>query len=863
MVRVKFLTWIRELPVIILLAAGAISGFSAISQATGLGTTRSHSLTLVSIDLFPEEATLRGLNASQRFVVLGKFSDGLQRDVTSSCRFDLTDENIARIEGASRIVGLSQGETRMRVEIEGHEAEAQIQVEELNEEEKTLSFTRDLGPILTKHGCNSSGCHGGVKGAGGFKLSLNVLYPEDDYKWIVEGGTFEVLKAQSDDPKVPRIDLEMPENSLLLLKPTMSVSHGGGLKFPEDSPDYRTISEWIQGGAPYGEETEGEVVHIDRVEVFPREFVLEPGGSQQLVVMAHLSNGWREDISDQVLYASTNPEVVSVGSDGRVKAVARGETSIMIRAAGQAVSVLAGVITDVIPNYPDIPRENFIDEYVFAKLRRFNIVPSDLSSDAEFLRRACLDLAGTLPPPGRVREFLSSQDPRKREELVEILLNSPEYVEYWTFRFSQLLRVSRNPNGGTVEFSNAYWEWIRDSIAQNKPYDQMARERISAQGWDGPSRHFTSFATENAPAGPQNVMAEEVRVFMGRRLDCAQCHNHPFDTWSQDQFWGLSAFFGKLSQAGWSDHSDMIIFDNAAGRDYAWGQPEENAKVIHPRTKEEVQPTLPDGTRLPREQYTDPRRALAEWITSHPDFAQTAANRIWSGFFGRGIVDPVDDFRSTNPPSHPDLLAALANDFKAHGHDLKHLIRSIVRSRTYQLSSIPNETNRDDTTNYSHFLPKPLDAEIFLDAISQLSGVTDEKYLDTTEGHVPVGTRAMNLKDWSISHSEFLEIHGRYDRKGKKNNAEPNVAQALHAFAGRTFNEKLSQEGGRVDKLLKSGASNRSSIEELYLVALSRFPTEEEVNGLEEVLVESSAKRTTLEDMVWALMSSREFSYNH
>ncbi len=858
----RVLTRIRSLAALGLLAIGITTGFSTLSQGRSLGTAPSHALTLVSIELFPEEATLRGLDSSQRFVVLGKFSDGLERDVTASCRFDVADPDIAGIEEASRIVGLSPGETRMRVAMDGHEAEARIQVEELTRE-KTFTFTRDLGPILTKHGCNSSGCHGGVKGANGFKLSLNSLYPEDDYRWIVEGGTFEVLTDESDEPKVPRIDLEVPENSLLLLKPTMAVVHGGGLKFTEDSPDYRTISGWIQAGAPYGEETEQEVIQTDRVEVFPRKFVLEPGGSQQLVVMAHLSNGWSEDISDQVLYASNNPDVVSVDGDGRVTAVAKGETSIMIRAAGQAVTALAGVITDVIPNYPDVPKTNLIDEYVFAKLRRFNIVPSELSSDAEFLRRVCLDLAGTLPPPKRVREFLSSQDPLKRDKLVETLMSSPEYVEYQTFRFSQLLRVARGQNGSAAEFSTAYHDWLRDGIARNKPYDQVARERIAGQGWDGASRHMMRFATENDPTGPQNVMAEQVRVFMGRRLDCAQCHNHPFDTWSQDQFWGLTAFFGKLVQIGWGDQSDTVIFDNADGRDYAWGQPPENAKVIHPRTKEEVEATLPDGTRLPPEKYGDPRMALAEWMTSHPHFAEATVNRIWSDFFGRGIVDPVDDFRSTNPPSHPDLLAALADDFETHGYDLRRLIQTIVGSRTYQLSSIPNQTNQHDTTNYSHFRPKPLEPEIYLDAISQVAGVTDEVYVDTTEGHRPVGTRAMVLKDWDMRHSPFMEIHGRYNRAKQKSKLEPTLLQALHAFAGRSFNEKLAKEGGRIDNFLKSGASNREIIDELYLYALTRFPTEEEVGELAGILSESPSRRNTLEDVVWALISSREFAYNH
>ena len=499
-------------------------------------------------------------------------------------------------------------------------------------------------------------------------------------------------------------------------------------------------------------------------------------------------------------------------------------------------------------------------------------------------------MAGTLPPPNRVREFLASQDPQKRDKLIETLLDSPEYVDYWTYRFSQLFRVGRLVNGGTTEFNAAYWEWIRDSVIDGKPYDQMARERISAQGWDGPSRHFSRFATENDPTGPQQVMGEQIRLFIGRRLDCAQCHNHPFDSWSQDQFWGLTAFFGSLVQVGWSDESDMVIFDNPAGRDYAWGQSEDVAKVIHPRTKKEVKATLPDGTPLPPERQFDPRMALAEWITEHPHFAEATVNRIWSYFFGRGIVDPVDDFRSTNPPSHPDLLTALADDFRNQGgeqirvrggiggpdlltaladdfrnqgHDLKKLIRTIVRSRAYQLTSVPNETNRHDTTNYSHFQPRPLDAELFLDAISFVTGVTDEEYLDTTRGHEPVGTRAMNLKNWSIDHSMFMEVHGRYDRAGKPNRTGPTLLQALHSFSGRTYNEKLGREGGRLDQMIRSGRSNREIVEELYLLAFTRLPSQDEFDRLERLLEESPSRKTTLQDLTWALISSREFAYNH
>ena len=859
----KFATGFGGSPTILPLVLAVVLSLSVASpQGEPLAPASSHALTLVSVEVFPEKVDLRGAEPSQRFVVLGTFSDGLQRDVTSRSSFHVDNGEVAKIDGSSRIVGVSEGDARVRVEVEGHTAEAAVHVQDLVQE-KTFSFTRDVGSILTKHGCNSSDCHGGVKGQGGFKLSQNSLYPEDDYKWILEGGTFHVLTDKSDEPKVPRIDLKEPEKSLLLMKPTMAVAHGGGPRFALDSRDYRTILGWIQAGAPFGEAADKGTAGIDGVEVFPHKFVLEPGGTQQLVVMAHLSDGRSQDISDQVLYSSINPAVVSVGNDGTVKAVGKGETAIMIRAAGHAVSALAGVITDLIPNYPAVSEKNYIDEYVFAKLRRFNIVPSALSSDAEFLRRVCLDLAGTLPPPNRVREFLTSQDPQKREKLIDTLLDSPEYIDYWTYRFSQLFRVGRLVNGGTTEFNAAYWEWIRDSVIDGKPYDQMARERISAQGWDGPSRHFTRFATENDPTGPQEVMGEQIRLFMGRRLDCAQCHNHPFDSWSQDQFWGLTAFFGSLVQVGWSDETDMVIFDNPAGRDYAWGQPEEVAKVIHPRTKKEVEATLPDGTPLPADRQFDPRMALAEWITGHPHFAEAAVNRIWSYFFGRGIVDPVDDFRSTNPPSHPDLLAALADEFRSQGHDLKKLIRTIVRSRSYQLTSVPNETNRHDTTNYSHFQPRPLDAELFLDAISFVTGVTDEKYLDTTRGHEPVGTRAINLKNWSIDHSQFMEVHGRYDRAGKPNKPGPTLLQALHSFAGRTYNEKLGRKGGRLDRMIRSGRSNEEIVEELYLLAFTRFPSRDELDRLLRLLEESPSRKTTLEDLTWALISSREFAYNH
>ena len=649
----------------------------------------------------------------------------------------------------------------------------------------------------------------------------------------------------------PRIDLEEPEKSLLLLKATFEVPHGGGQRFTVDSEEYRTVLDWIGRGAPFGEQAEDEIAPVERVEVFPRAAVLDKTGRRQLLVTAHLSNGRREDITDRVLYVSNNPQVVEVSPEGLVKVVGTGETAVMIRAAGHATSASFGVIASPVSNYPDLPpAHNFIDEHVFAKLRKFNIIPSNVCSDEEFLRRVCLDLTGTLPPPPRVREFLASKDPQKRERLIEALLDSPEYVDFWTFRFADFFRV--------MWTKQPYRTWLRNSIAQNKPYDQMARERIAAQGNAGPGGHY--FKRTGELLLPHQKMTEDVRVFLGRRLDCAQCHNHPFETWSQNQFWGMAAFFGRLSRI----REGNLVLDDPAGH----GERREGPQVIHPRSKQEVEPRFLDGTLLPESERADPRWQLAEWMTSrrNPYFAKVIVNRMWSYFLGRGLVNPVDDFRSTNPATHPDLLEALARDFVDHGYDLKHFIRLIVQSRTYELSGTPNETNKEDRINYSRTLPRRLDAEVLLDAISRVSGVDEDFVIHhfVGGGVEPPGTRAIHVPA-EITPSHFLNVFGRPGLRETMpvRNLDPNLGQALHMLVGSTYSDKISREGGRLDGLLKKGASDREIVEEFYLAALSRFPAQEEVAGLEKAIGQSSSRRKAMEALVWGLIASREFAYNH
>ncbi len=818
---------------------------SSLTRAGQSQLAPSHEAQLLSLRLVPQNITLWRAKASQRFLVLAQYGDGLERDVTSRSRFSLSDTRVAMVNETGRVVARADGQTMLTARFGRQVTEAEIRIEG-SEGKRPFSFARDIGGIFTKHRCNSSDCHGSVKGKGGFKLSMNALYPRDDYQWILKGGTYQVLSAEAAGEKIPRIDLEEPEKSLLL-KATFGVSHGGGQRFPDDSLDYGVIRDWIRQGAPYGEESLEQSVSIEQLTVFPQQAVLDLQGRQQLLVTAHLSNGRYEDVTDQVLYVSNHPEVVEVTPEGLVNAVKTGETAVMIRAAGQAISVGFGVIAQPILDYPEVPRRNFIDDYVFTKLRRFNTVPSPLSGDLEFLRRVCLDVAGTLPSPERVREFLASKDPQKRDRLIETLLHSPEYGDYWTWRFADFFRVStQNSYGG-----HDYWLWIREKITQNQPYDQMARERISALGYHGPKWHYYG-GSDLRPA--QDLMAEQVRVFLGRRLDCAQCHNHPYENWSQNQYWDLAAFYGRLTHLGDLNFLPVVVDDPAGHGDLGQGAP-----LIHPRTKEEVQPRFLDGTLLPESERDDLRWKLAEWMTSPRNryFAEAIVNRMWSYFLGRGIVHPVDDFRLTNPPTHPDLLKKLAQDFVEHNYDLKHLIRLITQSRTYQLSGTTNESNREDNINYSHALPRGLDAEVLLDAISQVSRVPEE-----FSGYPP-GTRAIHLVTSNLI-SHFLDVYDRPNRlMVPEREVKANLAQALHLLVGKTYTSKLSQEGGRIDRLLKSGASDSQIIEDFYLAALSRFPTPEEQARLQEAIAERPSRGEAIEDLLWGIVSSREFAYNH
>jgi len=808
---------------------------------------------LASLRVFPDSAILSGAQASQQFVVLGEYADGLERDLTSTARFLLSDSQKGEIDRSGKFVVRSSGELILTAAIGDRSAKVAIRIEEA-EKPRRVTFAREVEGILTKRGCNDTTCHGGVKGRGGFRLSVYGVYPREDYKAIVEGGTFRVLTVD-ENPKHPRIDVKQPEKSLVVLKPTFSVPHEGGVRFEVGSADYETILSWVRSGAPYGEEAGRQEATVERVEVSPKDIVLQSGARQQLIVTAHLTNGRREDITEQVRYLTSDSTVADVSETGVVQARKTGETNILIRTPGHTLSADVGVIEKPVAKYPKIAALNYVDQHVFAKLRKFQLLPSELSSDQEFLRRVCLDLTGTLPPPQRVREFVAGKDPRKRDRLVEILLNSPEYVDYWSFRFGDLLRATYVTSNNT-KATRAYQNWITNSIATNKPYDQMARERIGAQGYSAPARNFYYISELTTP---DVLMPELIRLFMGRRIECAQCHSHPFEAWSQNQYWGLAAFF-----AGYTEVRESTLIIDVLGGGHV-DQPRD-MMVMNPRTKEKVEPAFLDGTKLPPSEWMDPRMHLAKWLTSHPYFAEATVNRLWSFFFGRGIVEPVDDFRSTNPPTHPELLRALAKDFRDSGYDLKGLMRTIVQSRTYQLSATPNASNKEDKIDYSHALARPLEAAVLLDAITSVTGVPEKFELHPLAGggDAPLGTRAMQMIA-DICPSQFMDDFGRSTRRAlPAGTPQPNLLEALHMMAGPAYNAKISREGGRLDGLLRKKATDDQILEEFYIATLMRPPTTEEKSGLLKFLDQRFSRREeTLAGLVWAILNSREFAYNH
>ncbi|MES2789409.1 MAG: DUF1549 domain-containing protein [Planctomycetota bacterium] len=714
------------------------------------------------------------------------------------------------------------------------------------------NFRNHVLPVLSKSGCNSGACHGALAGKGGFKLSLRGYDPVSDYHAITK------------QARGRRVELADPGSSLLLTKPSGAVPHKGGLRFEVDSLDYKTIANWISGGAPAPNDQDPRV---ERLEITPDTTVLDLGKSQQMQVRAVYSNGQTEDVTHWTKYTSANETVANIDEAGKISVIGHGEGAIT---GWFSSRIVVARVTSPYPNtvaadvFTKAERRNFIDDLVLAQLEKLRLPPSPLASDAEFLRRVYLDTIGTLPKPDEVRAFLADTATDKRDKVIESLLARPEFVDYWTYKWSDLLLI----NGQKLRPKpvKAYYDWIHKQVADNVPWDEFARQIVTAQGSSLENGATNFFALHQDP----EEMAENTsQAFLGLSIGCAKCHNHPLEKWTNNQYYGFANLFARVRAKGWG--GDFRSGDGARTLYVAT-----KGDLIQPLTGKPQPPTPLDGQSLAFDATADRRIALASWLTApeNPYFSRAITNRVWANFFNVGIVEAIDDLRVSNPASNEALLAATAKYLVDHKYDLKSLMRVILQSQTYQRTSHPLAENKDEKRFYSHYYPKRMMAEVLLDAISQVTDVPSEFTEIAFPGSdkaktdaYPKGTRAIQLHDSAVA-SYFLQAFGRNTREITcecERSEEPSMVQVLHISNGDTINQKLKAPENRIGKLLAANQTNEQVIEEAYLQALSRFPTADEKSRTLAVLAESpeSSRREALEDVLWSIFSSREFLFNH
>jgi hypothetical protein len=712
---------------------------------------------------------------------------------------------------------------------------------------ETVSFRNDVMAVLSKAGCNAGACHGNQNGKGGFKLSLRGEDPAWDYNALTRDGLGR------------RTDPLHPAESLILRKATATIPHEGGRRFGLDSPEYALLAGWIREGTPAG--PPGTPV-LTRLDVTPSEMVLlEPADRVRLTVRATFADGSRRDVSRLAVYETSNA-VATVTPGGEVRREQMGETAILVRYLNRQAAVQLAFVP-ARPSYVwhEVPENNFIDHHVFARLRALRMEPSPLCSDSVFLRRVYLDTLGILATADEARAFLADVRPDRRDRLIDSLLQRPEFADFWALKWSDLLRSEEkvlDPKGVQV-----FHEWLRQRILEGQPLNEFARDLIAARGstYAEPQANFY-----RALRDPQ-ARAEAVgQVFLGVRLRCARCHNHPFDRWTQNDYHGLAAFFARVQYRivanNRRDKFDKHEFD---GEQVVWLDREGEWK--HPRTGAVMKPRFLGGPAPNLAPDADRLQALADWVAApdNPFFARTQVNRVWYHLLGRGIVDPDDDFRASNPPANEPLLEAVSRDFVAHHFDLRHLVRTILRSRTYQLAAVPNDTNRDDETEFSHALVRPLQAEQLLDALSQVTAAPVE-----FNGQ-PVGVRAGQLpgvrgpggrRQRATPGERFLRAFGKPDRLLScdcERSDDATLGQALQLITGEMLNAMLARRDNRIGKLLAAAKTEREIVEEFYLAALSRPPGAAELAAAESLLHRARDRRAALEDLVWGLVNAKEF----
>ncbi len=773
-------------------------------------------------------------------------------DQTATAEYSSANADIATITTGGVIRAMQSGSTTIAVRVGGTVESVQVTVAPADEG-SPIRFATAVVPILTRLSCNSGGCHGKATGQNGFSLSLLGFEPEFDFQSLVQ------------DARGRRLFPGDADRSLLLLKATARLPHGGGRRLTEGSDDYRMIREWIANGAvaPRADDP-----LLERIELLPAPRVLKTGALQQLLVTAHFSDGSSRDVTRQAVYQSNEPEIAAIDADGLVRTgTQNGLVAVMARFGDQIATFHAAVpfaaddaqAAAVTARLDQLERQlgdSPFDQLLLRQWRRLAVVPSAPADDATFLRRVMLDICGTLPTTEESEAYLADSRADKRARLIDRLLDRPEYASYFALKWADILQnrgagySTSKQRSGTALFAG----WIRDSIAANKRYDQFASEILTASGSqkeNPPANWYRS--VRKSPEYVESV----AQAFLGVRIQCAQCHHHPSERWSQDDYYGLAAVFARVGRkGGFADAevpTDEIIYVKEKG------------DVVHPRTGQLMKPRALGGPELELGRFDDPRQSLARWMTSpeNPFFARTMVNRLWAHFLGRGIIHPIDDARSTNPPSNPELLDALARDFIVSGYDVKHLVRVICNVYAYRLEPVPKEWNAADTQTFARFYPRRLSAEVLLDGISQVLDVPTE--FAGGPGKFPPGTRAIDLPDENVA-AHFLDVFGRPSRMSAcecERVDAPALTQALELVNSAEIQRKLTAEKGYAKRLAASEKAPAERAAEIFLRVLGRRPRPEELKVATDFLESAPDREEACRSLLWSLLATNEFLFNH
>jgi len=819
----------RLLAMVITLAMGSLAIAAELPEAPGLGDPGTLEALVGDSGT---EIVLRGRDARRQLVIAGQYSSGRLRDLTRELAYGVEPADIAQVDETGMVIPLADGRALVTATSpEGANVAIEVAVEHFAVD-TPVNFPNQIVPIFTKLGCNSGGCHGKASGQNGFRLSLLGFEPTEDFEHLVK------------EARGRRVFPASPDQSLLLAKPINRLPHGGGQLLEEDSHEYRLMRRWIAQGMPYGNADDPVVT---RIEVVPHQRTMNRRGEQQITVLAHYSDGAVDDVTQMAQFDPNDPEMAEVSADGLVTTLdLTGEVAVMARYQGQVDVFRASIPLGIeVAGLPD--PNNFIDEIVNRKLTTLGIPPSAPSDDLTFIRRVTIDVAGRLPTPEETREFVTDTNPSKRDELIDRLVDSADYADYFANKWNAVLR-NRRPDDDSTRGSYAFHDWIRESLYENKPYDWMVREIVAASGDVGDHPAVAWYREVNSI---DQQVEDTAQLFLGLRIQCAHCHHHPFEKWSQRDYYAFSAFFSRVkTKSGDNKAEDRVYHQRGL------------ATAVNPKTNEKLLPTGLDAEPLSLDPDDDPRLALADWMAS-PDnrfFAPALVNRYWKHFFSRGLVDPEDDMRVTNPASNPELLEALAQHFIETGFDMKDLVRTICRSNTYQLSSEPNEFNLSDKQNFSRYYPKRLTAEVLLDAVDS---VTDA---ETQFSRLPAEMRAVSLPDSAVD-SYFLTVFGRPEAASAcecERSQDANLAQSLHLLNSSEIHGKLTSETGRAALLATDdGRSHEEKLQDLYLWAYARPPIDDELSVALAHLDRSENKQQAYEDIIWALINTKEFLFNH